>query len=66
MGYPSPDSPQTVAALRRVIGIAREAGKIVAFCAADGTLARLSDDVDLVAVDSDVTALRLGLAQLFG
>lgn len=65
MGFPSPSSPQTLDALRRVMGLARDAGKIVGFYAANPALVQLAPEADLVAIDSDVTALRLGLAQLF-
>ena len=66
MGFPAPSSPQTIEALRHVMSQARSAGKIVGFYAAHPTLAELAPEADLVAIDSDVTALRLGLAQLFG
>ena len=65
-GFPDPASPQTIAALRSVIGLARVAGKVVGCYAGNPTLAALADEVDLVALDSDVAALRLGLGQLFG
>lgn len=65
-GFPAPHSPQTVEALRGIIAVARRAGKVVGFYAAHPTLVELAPEADLVAIDSDVTALRLGLAQLFG
>lgn len=65
MGFPSPSSPQTLEALRHLMSLAREAGKIVGFYAAHPALVELAPEADLVAIDSDVTALRLGLAQLF-
>ncbi len=66
MGFPSPSSSQTLEALRQVIGMARAAGKVVGFYAANPALVEVAPEADLVAIDSDVTALRLGLAQLFG
>ncbi|MFV0462471.1 MAG: HpcH/HpaI aldolase family protein [Nostocoides sp.] len=65
MGFPAPDSAQTVSAVRSVIALARKARKIVGFHAANPTLVALAPEADLVTIDSDVTALRLGLAQLF-
>lgn len=64
-GFPSPDSPQTIAALRQVIALARAAGKIVGFMAGRPDLQAVASEADLVAVDTDVSALRTGLAHLF-
>lgn len=64
-GFPGPSSPQTISALRDVIAIAREAGKFVGFMAGTPQLLTVAAEADLVAVDTDVTALRTGLATLF-
>ncbi len=64
-GFPSPSSPQTIAAVREVIRQARRVGKIVGFMAGTPQLLALAPEADLVAVDTDVTALRQGLAALF-
>lgn len=64
-GYPSPDSPQTIAALRHVIKVARSADKIVGFMAGRPKLLAVAPEADLVAIDTDVSALRLGLGRLF-
>ncbi|MGC5585401.1 HpcH/HpaI aldolase family protein [Ornithinimicrobium sp. W1665] len=64
-GYPEPDSAQTVQALRHVVGLARGAGKVVGFMAGRPALLEVAPEADLVAVDTDVTALRLGLSRLF-
>lgn len=63
--FGSPSSPETIAALRRVIGQAREADKVVGFMAGTSALQALAAEADLVAVDTDVTALRRGLDLLF-
>ncbi|MBK8469514.1 MAG: aldolase/citrate lyase family protein [Candidatus Phosphoribacter sp.] len=65
-GYPAPDSPQTIQALRTVIGLARAAGKIAGFMAGRPDLLAVASEADLVAVDTDASALRLGLTQVFG
>lgn len=65
-GFPSARSPETVDALREVILLARAAGKIVGFMAGQPELLAVAPEADLVAVDTDVSALRLGLGQLFG
>jgi 4-hydroxy-2-oxoheptanedioate aldolase len=64
-GHPAPDSPQTVQALRDVIALARSAGKVAGFMAGKPGLLAVATEADLVAVDTDVSALRLGLAQVF-
>lgn len=64
-GFPSPDSPETIAALRDVIRVARSANKIVGFMAGRPRLLAVAPEADLVAVDTDVSALRLGLDTLF-
>jgi 4-hydroxy-2-oxoheptanedioate aldolase len=63
-GYPSPDSSQTVDALRHVIHLARRAGKISGFMAGRPALVDVAAEADLVAIDTDVSALRVGLSQL--
>jgi 4-hydroxy-2-oxoheptanedioate aldolase len=64
-GYPAPGSPQTVQAVRDVIGLARTAGKVAGFMAGRPELLAVASQADLVAVDTDVSALRLGLARIF-
>ncbi len=64
-GYPAPGSPQTIKALRDVISLARNAGKIAGFMAGKPELLAIASEADLVAVDTDVSALRLGLTQIF-
>lgn len=64
-GYPAPDSPQTIDALRRVLRLARTAGKIAGFMAGRPELLAVAPEADLVAVDTDVSALRLGLTAIF-
>ncbi len=64
-GFPSPSSPQTISALREVIHLARQTGKIVGFMASTPELLAVAAEADLVAVDTDATALRRGLATLF-
>ncbi|MGB3858627.1 MAG: aldolase/citrate lyase family protein [Ornithinimicrobium sp.] len=64
-GYPGANSPQTIDALREVISLARTAGKIIGFMAGRPELLAVAPEADLVAVDTDVSALRLGLATLF-
>lgn len=64
-GFPGPSSPQTISALSEVIRLARQAGKIVGFMAGTPELLAVAPEADLVAVDTDVTALRRGLSTLF-
>jgi 2-keto-3-deoxy-L-rhamnonate aldolase RhmA len=64
-GHPAPDSPRTIQAIRDVIGLARTAGKIAGFMAGRPGLLAVASEADLVAVDTDVSALRLGLARIF-
>lgn len=64
-GFPSPSSPQTLAALRQVFEAGRQADKIVGFMAGTPELLSLAPEADLVAMDTDVAALRLGLSQVF-
>lgn len=65
-GYPAADSPQTIQVLRDVIGVARSAGKMAGFMAGRPALLEVGPAADLVAVDTDVSALRLGLQQIYG
>jgi 4-hydroxy-2-oxoheptanedioate aldolase len=65
-GHPGPDSPQTIQVLRDVIGLARSAGKVAGFMAGRPGLLDVASEADLVAVDTDVSALRLGLHQIYG
>lgn len=64
-GFTSPSSPETIAALRNVIRLARDADKVVGFMAGTPGLLAMATKADLVAVDTDVTALRQGLDLLF-
>lgn len=64
-GFPSPSSPETISALREVIRLARKADKIVGFMAGTPELIAVAPEADLVAVDTDVAALRGGLSGLF-
>ncbi len=64
-GFTGPSSPETIDALRTVIRLAREAGKVVGFMAGTSELLAVAPEADLVAVDTDVTALRHGLDLLF-
>jgi 2-keto-3-deoxy-L-rhamnonate aldolase RhmA len=64
-GFSDPSSTETLNALAGVIELARAAGKIVGFMGGRPELLALAPKADLVAVDTDVTALRSGLAQIF-
>lgn len=64
-GYPAPDSTPTIQALREVIRLARTGGKIAGFMAGMPDLAAVAPEADLVAIDTDVSALRLGLGRIF-
>ncbi|HKJ10951.1 MAG TPA: aldolase/citrate lyase family protein [Ornithinimicrobium sp.] len=64
-GHPGPGSPGTIEALRHVISLARAAGKLAGFMAGQPELLAVAPEADLVAVDTDVSALRLGLARVF-
>lgn len=65
-GFPAPDSPQTLDAVRHVLGLARGAGKVAGFMAGAPGLVDLAPEADLVALDTDVAALRLGLSLIVG
>jgi len=64
-GHPGPGSQDTITALRHVISLTREAGTFAGFMAGQPELLALAPEADLVAVDTDVSALRLGLARVF-
>ena len=64
-GFASAEAPETVEALRRVVAASREAGKIAGFMAGLPGLLAIASEADLVAVDTDAAALRVGLARLF-
>ncbi|MGC5585854.1 HpcH/HpaI aldolase family protein [Ornithinimicrobium sp. W1665] len=64
-GHSGPDSTQTIQALRHTISLARTAGKVVGFMAGGPELIQVAPEADLIAVDTDTSALRHGLAQLF-
>ena len=64
-GYPAPNSPQTIDALRHVLRLARTAAKIAGFMAGRPELLAVAPEADLVAVDTDASALRLGLTAIF-
>ncbi len=66
LGRSSPSSPEGVAAVRSVIEVGRAAGVVVGMYAGSDELRALSPLLDLIALDSDLTALRLGMASLFG
>ena len=66
LGNPSPSSPEGVAAVWSVIDVGRAAGVVVGMYAGSDELRALAPLLDLVALDSDLTALRLGMASLFG
>ncbi len=64
-GYSAASSPQTIHALQDVISLARAANKIAGFMAGRPELLAVAPQADLVAVDTDVSALRLGLERIF-
>ncbi|MFX0538895.1 HpcH/HpaI aldolase family protein [Ornithinimicrobium sp. Y1847] len=67
LGRPGVTDEQVVAAIGRVRDAAREAGVLVgAFSGSRELDPLLPSDLDLVAVDTDVTVLREGMAALFG
>ena len=66
LGHASPSSTEGVAAVRSVIEVGRAAGVVVGMYAGSDELRALAPLLDLVAIDSDLTALRLGMAALFG
>ncbi len=66
LGLASPVLPEALAAIRGVIEVGRAAGGVVGLYAGADELRALRPLLDLVGLDSDITALRLGLAALFG
>jgi 2-keto-3-deoxy-L-rhamnonate aldolase RhmA len=66
LGIGSPSSPEGLSAVRSVLDVGRAAGRIVGLYTGSDELRSLAPLTDLVAVDSDVTALRLGMGALFG
>jgi len=64
LGIPSPSSPAGVAAVRAVLEVGRSAGGVVGMYAGSDELRALTPLLDLVALDSDLTALRLGVASV--
>lgn len=66
LGVSSPSSPEGVAAVRSVIEVGRAAGVVVGMYAGSDELRALAPLLDLVGLDSDLTALRSGMASLFG
>jgi 4-hydroxy-2-oxoheptanedioate aldolase len=61
-----PGEPQVMAAIASIIEAARRAGKIVGMFAGRPDLLEVGMRLDLVAVDTDASALRRGVADLFG
>lgn len=66
LGRPGPADEQVVAAVGTVASLAREHGVLAGAFSGSRELDRLLPPLDLVAVDTDVTALRAGVAGLFG
>ena len=62
----APGDEEVMNAIRSIVETARTAGKIVGMYAGRPDLLGLAPSLDLVAVDSDVSALRRGVADLFG
>ena len=60
-----PGEPEVMAAIASVIQVARRAAKIVGMYAGRPDLLEVTPKLDLVAVDSDVSAVRRGIADLF-
>lgn len=60
-----PGEPPVMTAIQSVVDTARSAGKLVGMFAGRDDLLALAPTLDLVAVDTDVSALRRGVADLF-
>lgn len=60
-----PGEPEVMAAIASVIEIARSAGKIVGMFAGRPDLLEVGPKLDLLAVDTDASAIRRGIADLF-
>lgn len=66
LGIESASSADGLGAVRAAIESGRSAGVLVGMYAGSPELRALAPLVDLIALDSDMTALRLGLQKLFG
>jgi 2-keto-3-deoxy-L-rhamnonate aldolase RhmA len=66
LGAPSVTAEPVLEAIDAVLAGARERGRATGLFAGNAQLTRRYADVDLLGVDSDVNALRVGLAALFG
>lgn len=64
-GHRAPDSRQTIDALHHVIDLARTAGKVAGYMGGTPRLNALAPEADLVALDTDVAALRRGLTPIY-
>jgi 4-hydroxy-2-oxoheptanedioate aldolase len=62
LGAGGTTEPEVLAAVREVLTATRAAGGLTGYFAGDPGLAALLPEVDLLAVDSDVAALRAGVA----
>jgi len=60
-----PGEPEVMAAIASVIETARSAGKIVGMFAGRPDLLEVGPELDLLAVDTDASAIRRGIADLF-
>ncbi len=65
LGIASPSSAEALTTVRSVIEVGRSAGVVVGMYAGTDELRTLAPLLDLVALDSDITALRLGMGALF-
>ena len=65
LGRPGVTDDEAVAAIRTVASAARDAGLLAGAFAADRELEKALPELDLLAVDTDVTALRAGVAAIF-
>jgi 2-keto-3-deoxy-L-rhamnonate aldolase RhmA len=61
-----PGEPEVMAAIATVVDVGRTAGKIVGMFAGRPDLLEVGPKLDLVAVDTDASAIRRGIADLFG
>lgn len=64
LGRPAVVDDEVVAAIHQVVAVAREAGVLAGAFSGNRDLDGLLPDLDLVAVDTDVTALQQGVAGL--
>lgn len=65
LGLGTPDQPEVLHNIREVVSVTRSHGKVIGVYAGRPELLALTPELDLVAVDIDVTALRIGRQQLF-